>query len=112
MPAGGSVTEQCVFFVPTSYTFLADWLYINVNKITGGGSPRVTIMGYVKSFITNAVYQVFQTVIDTAVENTVELRPSQPFVIDGTSALYFEATTDTNNTVVAMRFSGVLQRNN
>lgn len=111
IPAGESVTQQCVFFVPTGHTFLTDWLYFNINKISGGGSPRVTINGYVKSFLTNTIYQVFETIVDTDVENTVELKPSQPFVVDQEGVLYFEATTDTRDSSVAMRFSGVLVRN-
>lgn len=43
-------------------------------------------------------------------ENHLEIRPSQPFQIGGREVLYFTASTNTNNTEVAMRFSGIEER--
>lgn len=107
IPATQSVTQQCIFHTEAGKTFLTDWLIININKISGGGSPRVTIKGYSYSRVVDTTYEVFRKTIDTAVENTVELTPSQPFVIGGQEVLYFTADTNTNNTVVSMRFSGI-----
>ena len=107
IPAGEGTTQQCIFFTQDSHQFLADWLHININRISGGGgSPRVTIKGWVYSYVSTAKYLVFQKTIDTTVENTSDIHPSQPFVVGEKSILYFEATTDTNNTVVNLRFSG------
>lgn len=105
LPAGGGVTQQLIFFTQANHTALADWLFVNVNKISGGGSPRVTIKGWAYSYIVDCKYEVFRHTTDSSVENTHELRPSQPFVIAEKQCLYFEATTDTNNTVVDGRFS-------
>ena len=107
MPSGEGTTEQCIFHVPSGDTFLTDWLYINVNKV-GGSSPVVTVRGWVYSAVANAKFQVFKSIIDTAVENTIELRPAQPFVIGEKSSFWFTAETTTNNTVVSLRFSGIL----
>jgi hypothetical protein len=105
--AGEGTTQQAIFFTQADHTFLADWLTLNVNKVSGGGSPRVTLKGWVKSFVSNAKYEVFRYTLDTTVENHVDIAPTQPFVIGEKSILWFEATTDTNNTTVAMRFSGI-----
>jgi hypothetical protein len=48
---------------------------------------------------------------DTAVENTVELRPSQPFQVGEKSVITLEATTNVNNTIASVRFSGVQIKN-
>lgn len=105
--AGEGTTQQAIFFTQASHNFLVDWLFINVNRVSGGGSPLVTISGWVYSFVSTAKYRVFYDVIDTAVENHVALSPTHPFVIGEKSILYFEAATTVNNTVVACRFSGI-----
>jgi hypothetical protein len=105
--AGEGTTQQCIFFTQDSHQFLVDWLYININKTSGGGSPRVTLKGWVYSYVSTAKYLVYQTTIDTAIENTIDIKPSQPFIVGEKSILYFEATTDVNNTVVNLRFSGI-----
>lgn len=111
MPAGGTVTQQAIFYVQAGHTFLADYLFINALKLAGGSAPRVTIKGWVFSPIANSKIQVFETDIDTAVSNVVEIKPSQPFPITEKSVLWFEATTNTNDTAVSMRFSGIEVKN-
>jgi hypothetical protein len=104
MPAGEGTTQQAIFFTQVGHTALMDYLFINVNKI-GGSSPRITIKGWVYSFVSTAKYLVFYDVIDTSVENHIELTPSQPFIVGEKSILYFEATTDVNNSTCSCRFS-------
>lgn len=110
IPANQGVTQQCIFHTPINHKFLADWLVTNVNKLSGGSTPRVTIKGYSYSRVVNCVYEIYRETIDTNVVNNHQLNPSQPFVIGGQEVLYFTAETDTNNTVVTMRFSGILER--
>lgn len=110
VPADEGTTQQAIFYVRQNHQALADWLWINVNKISGGAAPRVTIKGWVYSDVSNAKYEVFRYTIDTAVENTVPLNPSQPFIIGEKSILYFTATTNTNNTTVTCRFSLIESR--
>ncbi len=105
IPAGQGSSQQAVFFTQANHQALADWLLINVNKIAGGTQPVVTIKAWVYSLVSGSRYEVFRHVIDTAVENSVELKPSQPFIIGEKSLLEFTATTDTNNTVASIRFS-------
>jgi len=105
IPTGEGTTQQAIFFTQDNHTALCDWLFVNVNRISGGSSPRITIKGWVYSYVSTAKYLVFYDVIDTAVENHLELKPSQPFVIGEKSILWFEATSDTNNATVGCRFS-------
>jgi len=107
MPAGLSVTQQAILHVQSAHTFYAEWLWINVRKLSGGTAPRVTIKGWVFSPVANANIEVFEARIDTAIENTVELKPTEPFPITENSVLYFTAETNTNNKTVSMRFSGI-----
>lgn len=105
---GDSITNQAAFHVCGGCTFLADWLQINAEKTSGGSSPKVTFKGYVYSHLTGAKMLVFRQIMDTAAENTSQLAPSQPFAISEKSVLWFEASTDTNDTAVSCRFSGVV----
>jgi len=108
IPIADSVTHQCIFHSPVSHNFLVDWLWLHATKLSGGSSPKVTIRGWSYSRVTDTSYEIFRTTIDTSVENTEQLNPSQPFVIGGREVLFFTAETDTNNTEVIARFSGVL----
>lgn len=107
IPIGEGTTQQCIFFTQANHQFLADFISISCSKLAGGGVPRVTVKGWVYSYISTAKYLVFQKIIDTSVENTVDLNPLQPFVIGEQSILYFEATTTVNDTLVSLCFSGI-----
>jgi len=105
VPAQQGSTQQAIFFTQAGHTSLLDWAWFNINKLAGGTAPKVTIKCFVKSFVSNGRYEVFRANIDTSVENTIELRPSQPFVVGEKSIIEFQATTDTDNTIVSMRLS-------
>lgn len=105
--ANEGTTQQAIFFTQADHQFLADWLMFNVTKLSGGTAPRVTIKGFVQSYLSNSQYEVFRYTIDTSVENHIDIAPAQPFVVGEKSVLWFEATTDTNNTVISLRFSGI-----
>jgi hypothetical protein len=64
----------------------------------------------VYSAVSNCKYEVFRCDVDTSVENQVTIDPSQAFVVGEKSFLWFECTTNTNDTVCGVRFSGVLVR--
>lgn len=96
--------------VANNHQFLADFLTIGSEKTGGGSSPKVRFKGWVFSDVSNAKYLVFNSLMDTTVENSQQITPSQPFIVGEKSILYFEATTDTNDTFVSCRFSGVLIR--
>ncbi len=108
IPALGSVTEQCIFFTPINTVFTVKFLFFNCLKLSGGGVPRVNFKGYSWSRVTNTRYEIFNSNIDTNVENSLVLEPPIPFVVTGREVLYFEASTSTNNTSVNCRFSGIL----
>lgn len=109
IPAGEGVTQQCIFFVPADTNFIAEWLWINCLKLTGGGgSPRITVKFWVWSAVNNCKQEVARMLMDTDVQNEMDLNPNLPFPIGEKSYCYLECETDTNNTVVSGRFSGVL----
>lgn len=105
VPAGEGVTQQCIYHVQLQSTALADWLWVNVNKISGGGTPIVTVKGWVYSPVSNGKYEVFRVTIDTGVENTISINPEQPFVLNSGDVFWLEATTTVNDTIVNARFS-------
>lgn len=108
MPAGEGTTQQCLFYVPRNYQFLATWLYLNVIKSSGGGNPVVTFKGYVYSNVVDSEFEIFRDGVDSGAEQHLQLMPAEPFVIGEKSILWFEAETNANNTSVRGRFSGKL----
>jgi len=110
IPIGEGSTQNAFFFVANNHQFLADYLKLNAEKTGVGGTPKVRFKGWVFSQVSNAKYLVFNILMDTAVESSQQVNPSQPFIIGEKSILYFEATTDTNDTSASCRFSGILVR--
>lgn len=112
MPIGEGTSQQMIFYVPVGHQFLAEWLYFNTIKISGGGGqPEVTFKGWVYSDVATAEFEVFRAALDVADNNNLDITPPTPFVIGEKSILWFEAETDTDNTAVRGRFSGELFRN-
>lgn len=105
IPVGAGSTQHAFFFVQANHTALMDWLYINMVKTSGGGKPEIITKCWVTSLVSGAKYEVFRDYIDVAVENHTELRLAQPFVVGEKSLIEFQATTDTANTAVSLRFS-------
>jgi len=110
MPAGGGVTQQCLFHVPLGYQFSAEWLWANTLK-PSGQNPTVTIKMWVWSSVSNGMQEVYRKTLDTAVVTHLSENPNLPFPITEGTVLWLEATTDKNATIVEGRFSGELVRN-
>lgn len=108
VPAENSVTQQLIFHTPINYNFLVDWLWFNCNKV-GGSSPVVEIIGYSYSRVTDTIYEIFHTALDTAIDEYIVVNPNEPLVLGGREVLFFVLSTNTNNTLVRGRFSGELR---
>jgi hypothetical protein len=112
IPITAGSTQHAFFFVAKDSTALMDYLLLNAARLSGGGGdPVVTVKGFVTSLVSGARYEVFRKIIDTAIENTVEIKPTQPFVIGEKSLIEFQATTDTANTNLSCRFSLIQVKN-
>jgi hypothetical protein len=111
MPATLGTTQQAIFFVQDNHTALIDWLYVTLVKNAGGTQPKLTTKCWVTSLVSGAKYEVFRDYINGSVENHTELKPSQPFVVGEKSLIEFQATTDVDNTELALRFSLIEVRN-
>ena len=105
LPAEQSTTQQCIFHCDGNSDAVTKFLWINVNKLSGGGSPRLVIKGYVFNRLVGARYEVFRTTIDTGSENTVQINEPVGFKLSPQDVLYFVADTDTNNATANVRFS-------
>jgi hypothetical protein len=108
IPSMKGITQQSIFHVPSGYKFLSDWLEINASR--QGATPFIQIFGYVYNRPTNVRQQIFTTSTGDGQSSQLQLTPSQPFVINEDSVLYFEATSDHTNTLVSVRFSGILKK--
>ena len=108
IPAQKSVTQQCIYHTPINRTLKLNYLELSVLKLTGGGgSPVVNLIGYSYSRVTGGRYAVIDIEIDTSIENNIPRSYNEPIIFTGREVIYFEATTDKDNTKVSMRFSGV-----
>jgi hypothetical protein len=105
IPASEGVTQQCIFHTDANSDAVARYLWINANKLSGGGSPRITIKGYVFNRTYETRFEVFRCTIDTSSESFVSLSEPNGFVLSPRDVLYFVADTDTNNSIVNLRFS-------
>jgi hypothetical protein len=108
IPSMKGITQQSIFHVPSGHKFLSDWLEINASR--QGATPFIQIFGYVYNRPTNVRQQIFTTSTGDGQSSELQLTPSQPFVINEDSVLYFEATSDHTNTLVSLRFSGILKK--
>jgi len=107
IPAGKSVTQQAIYHTPINRTLNLNFINLSVLKVSGGGgSPVVNIIGYSYSRVTGGRYAVIDLEVDTSVENNLVINYSEPIVFTGREVIYFEASTDVNNTKVSLRFSG------
>ena len=103
--ANQGTTQQMIFHVDANSDAIAKFLYININKLAGGSSPRVTIKGYVFNRQFGIRFEVFRTTIDTGSENTITISEPIGFKLSPTDVLYFVGDTDTNSTIANMRMS-------
>lgn len=104
IPAGNGSTQALIYYTPVNSTSLFSWMLLKANKLSSS-SPNVNFKMWVYSAISNSKYLVFQYSMDTAVENHIELKPTEPFIVGESSVSWVEATTDRNNTLVSGRFS-------
>lgn len=112
IPLGAGVTQQAIFFIPAGYIFEANWLWANVARTVGNQIPTVNVYMYHYSYITNTKREIFRAKIDGSVSNTIDIHPSQPFVIPEQGVIWAEAKTDKDDTEVSVRFSGILKDTN
>lgn len=109
MPAGGGVTQQCIFHVPQGHNFVMEWLWANAVK-PSGQTPLVTIKVWIYSAISNGKQEVYKKSMETDVNHGLNESPRLPFPVTEKTVVWMEATTDKDNTIVEGRFSGVLVR--
>lgn len=111
MPAGEAVTQQMIFYVAQKHQYLAEWLHFEALKLAGGaGNPELLIKGWVYSAVNQTEQLVYNGKMDIANQNHLNLDPSVPFPIGEKSIIWFEVTTDKDNTSVDARMSGELFR--
>ncbi len=110
IPAGESVTQQCIFHVGSNHKAIVKFIKLNVLKLSGS-SPVVTIKGWAYNRAVQTKYLIYREKIDTAVENTVVLPKELGFNLNATDVFWFEGTTNQDNTIVDMRFDLVEYQN-
>jgi hypothetical protein len=105
LPAGESVTQQAIYHNEADHICCAEELYFSALKTSGGSSPELIFKGWVFSPVSNCKYEVFRGKLNIALGNNFIYSPKIPFVLNSGDVLWFECTTDQDNTTVSCRFS-------
>lgn len=105
IPATQGVTQQLIYHVAANARAIGKFLWINCNKLSGGGAPRVTIKAYVWNRNVETKFEVFRVLIDTNTDTIMSISEPVGFGLSPSDVLYFVADTDTNSTTVNCRFS-------
>lgn len=103
IPAGESVTQQCVFVNGANHDAIVKFIWINVGK-PSGGNAKVTVKGYAFNRTVTTRFLLFKALIDTASETTDPIPLETGFNLSPTDVLYFVADTDTTNALINLRF--------
>lgn len=111
VPAGEGVTQQLIYHMEANAQGCAEWLRLNADKSSGGGSPIVIFRGIVYSPITNTNYEVFKERLDTAVSGVLDIKPPYPFLLSPNDVFYVTAETSASNTAVSGRMSIIQYKN-
>ena len=105
VPALQGVTQQAIYHTPTDAQCVTKFLYINANKLSGS-SPIVTFKGWAHNRTVDTKFEVFRHLMDTSVENTVNINEPIGFKLSAGDILYFTAETTVSNTIIgSLRFS-------
>ena len=105
VPAGGSTTQQAIFFVGSNHTALIRFMRVTVDRSSGGGSPRVQVKGFAYNRGVDTKYEVFRDTINTSIRQGFELEDPIGFKLNATDVFWLEASTSANNTEIDVRFS-------
>ena len=111
IPAESSVTQQLIYHCETNSTPMIKHVFMSAVKLSGGTAPRVTFKIFVYSRITNTTYEVFRYLMDTSVENSLQINDPCNFPLSAGDVAFITANTDTNNTSVSGRLSLNVYRN-
>lgn len=107
--AGASVSQGMIFHVPSTHSFIIDEVDFDVQKV-GGTAPKLETNMYAYSRDKGVVYQLVSTDMDISSSNHLHVDFPNGFVIDPNNVVYITAESDTNNTIVKSRGTGVLHR--
>lgn len=106
IPATSSITWQSVFFTQSDHTTVVSHLHAWATKLSGGGSPNITVRAYYYSFDTGVRTRIFREVVDTSVRNHIDLDDPEKFTIPENSVLHFTAESDnSSSSSCGIRFS-------
>jgi len=108
MPAGGGVTQQCIFHIPRNYNFITEWVRINV--LNRANNAELTVKMWVYSSLSNGKQEVYKVDIDTQLINDISENPNLPFPISEATVIWLEVTSNKAGVIINGRFSGVLVR--
>lgn len=104
IPTGKGVTQQAIYHVAHNANAIVRSLLFNSRKLSGS-SPQVEILGWVYNRNVQTKFEVYRIEIDTSVENNIPITNLVGFKLNSSDVLYFEATTNTDNTPVVIRFT-------
>ena len=98
MPAGGGVTQQCIFHIPRNYNFITEWVRINV--LNRANNAELTVKMWVYSSLSNGKQEVYKVDIDPQLINDISENPNLPFPISEATVIWLEVTSNKAGVII------------
>lgn len=102
-----SASNQLIYHIPTGYVLhLGKIIFIGYKS--SGALPNITIEGFL--VLGGVRYRIYESNINTSVLPFIELKIDGYSSAPGGAYLYFNASTDTNNSLIRGAINGVLEQ--
>ena len=111
IPAGESITQQCIYTVPAGYSAYLQGTYIAGAKAGGGGQPVVETETYTYNPSSQTRYLVQTAFLDVQVGNDIYVPQITANPTSEKVTIYVNAKSDTATSKVFVKFFMVLMRN-
>ena len=110
IPAGGSVTQQLIYFTPRNHTGLIESINLSAQRFGSGTEPVLTFKGWVYSGLVDTKYEIYREILNTSVDTRLPDVIDLPLPLTEQDVFWIEAETTRDNTSVSGRFSVVTVR--
>lgn len=103
IPASIGISQSCVYVVPNNVEAIIPQVSFSVIRPSSSGRARVIFEGYIKSGNTGSEYRPFRKAIDTDSDSNITITEPYTNIRNPRSIVWWNATTDLNNTEVTCR---------
>ena len=111
IPAGESITQQCIYTVPAGYSAYLQGVYVSGAKAGGGGQPVMEIDVYSYNPSSETKYLVHRGFLDVQISNDLTIPQITANATAEKNTIFLDAISDTATSKLFVKFFMVLMRN-